>query len=152
MRVRTARTLLSATWVIASIPLILIVTLQSLLEVFGTDWDKPWAWLVQLLFPILGIVVGVWSVSDSESETVQIASTVVFWGTMLLSLCYIAMIYLTIGVGAFYYQHKNWDFIMKSTSLFFGPFQAIVTTAMAKFFLETVHFQKNVKDMSGNTL
>ena len=92
MKVGTARAILSATWILASIPLILILTLQTLLGVFETDWDKPWGWLVQLLFPILGIIVGVWTVSESEVDTVRIASTVVFWGTMLFSLCYLAMI------------------------------------------------------------
>jgi hypothetical protein len=139
MSVSKARAILSIVWFSLSIPLVLIVTLQTFMKVYGPDWDKPWTWLLALIFPILGIIVGVWSVSEHETDQLKVSSGHVFWATLAASVVYLSMIYAALFIGSFYYEHREWDFIFKSSSWFFIPFQALVTTALAKFFLENVH-------------
>ena len=82
-------------WVVGSLPLIVIVTLQSLNQVYGgpDNWDKGWLWIMPLLFPILGTIIGSWSAGRNESDDLEIASSSVFWLTMLLSCVYFVIFY-----------------------------------------------------------
>ncbi len=70
MRVKEARSRLSVLWVAGSLPLIVIVALQSFNQVYGgaDSWDKGWLWIMPLLFPMLGTIIGSWSVGRNEID------------------------------------------------------------------------------------
>ncbi len=140
MKIKTARSLLSIIWVICSLPLIIIVTLQSLNQVYGgaEDWDKGWLWIMPLLFPVLGTIIGSWSVGRNDSDDLQIASNSVFWLTMLLSFVYFVIFYGGVIIGSLVYRHSNWDFIMRSTGWFLAMFQTLISIAITKFFIENI--------------
>ncbi len=140
MKVKTARSSLSILWVVGSLPLIVIVTLQSLNQVYGgpDNWDKGWLWIMPLLFPILGTIIGSWSAGRNESDDLEIASSSVFWLTMLLSCVYFVIFYGGLITGSLVYRHENWDFIIRSTGWFLSVFQALISIAITKFFIENI--------------
>jgi hypothetical protein len=80
MKVKAARSLLSVVWVVCSVPLIVVITLQSLNKVYGNadNWDKGWLWMMPLLFPVLGTIIGSWSVGRNESDNLEISSSAAF--------------------------------------------------------------------------
>lgn len=94
MKIKTARSMLSITWVIGSVPLFIVIPLQSFNQVYGDEqnWDKGWLWIMPLLFPILGTIIGSWSVGENEVDDFEVASTSVFWMTMILSVVYFAIL------------------------------------------------------------
>jgi hypothetical protein len=140
VKVRTARSVLSITWVIGSVPLILIVALQGFNQVYGPDnWDKGWLWIMPLLFPVLGIILASWSVGHSQYDDLDMSANYVFWLTMILSFVYFMILYAGIIVEVVVYRHSNWDFIMRSTEWFLAVFQALISVAITKFFIENIH-------------
>jgi hypothetical protein len=127
-------------WVGLSLPLIIIVTLQSLNQVYGDaqNWDKGWLWIMPLLFPVLGTIIGSWSVGRNDSDNQLIASGSAFWLTMLLSIVYFVILYGGIITGSLVYKHSNWDFVMRSTGWFLAIFQMLISIALTKFFIENI--------------
>lgn len=141
MKVKAARSLLSVVWVVGSVPIIVIIALQSLNQVYGDaeNWDKGWLWMMPLIFPVLGTIIGSWSVGRNESDSLEISSSAAFWLTMLLSCVYFIIFYGGLIIGSLIYKHSNWDFIMRSTGWFLGMFQALISVALTKFFIENIH-------------
>ena len=91
-----------------------------------------------LLFPILGTIIGSWSAGRNESDDLEIASSSVFWLTMLLSCVYFVIFYGGLITGSLVYRHENWDFIIRSTGWFLSVFQALISIAITKFFIENI--------------
>jgi hypothetical protein len=141
MKVKTARAMLSVTWITGSVPLIIVIALQSINNGDEKNWDKEWLWIMPLLFPVLGTIVGSWSVGHNEVDNVEISSTSAFWLTMLLSIVYFIIFYggIIIGSVTTTARHSNWDFIIRSTGWFLGTFQALISIALTKFFIENIH-------------
>jgi hypothetical protein len=140
VKVKTARSSLSILWVVGSLPLIVIVTLQSLNQVYGDaqNWDKGWLWIMPLLFPVLGTIIGSWSAGPNESDELKVSSGSAFWLTVLLSSVYFVILYGGLIIGSLVYKHTNWDFIMRSTGWFLSVFQALISIAITKFFIENI--------------
>lgn len=92
-----------------------------------------------LLFPILGIIFASWSAGHSQYDDLEMSSDYVFLLTMLLSFVYFAILYAGLIVGSLVYRHSNWDFIMRSTEWFLAVFQALISIAITKFFIENIH-------------
>ena len=140
MKIKTARSSLSILWVVGSLPLIVIVALQSLNQVYGgaETWDKGWLWIIPLLFPVLGTIIGSWTVGRNENDDMPISSGSAFWLTMLLSGVYFVIFYGGLIIGSLVYQHTNWDFIIRSTEWFLSVFQALISIAITKFFIENI--------------
>ncbi|MDQ6701912.1 MAG: hypothetical protein M3Z96_01795 [Pseudomonadota bacterium] len=139
MKIKTARSMLSMTWIIGSVPLIIVVALQAFNQVYGREnWDKGWLWIMPLLFPILGTIIGSWSVGENEVDDFEVASTSVFWMTMLFSVVYFAILYGGMIIGAVTYKHSEWDYIMRASSWFLETLQVLIAIALAKFFIENI--------------
>jgi hypothetical protein len=151
MKIRAARATLSVTWVIGSVPLLIIVALQTFNGVYGKEWDKGWLWIMGLLFPVLGSIIGSWSVGKNEEDNFEVASSSIFWMTMIMSLVYFAILWggiisaFIIDKNVIDYQNKlaeyqeHIDFVMRATSWPLGAFQALISIALAKFFIENIH-------------
>jgi hypothetical protein len=140
MRIKTARTMLSVTWIGGSAPLIVVVALQSLGKVYGGSdaWDAGWLWIMPSLFPIMGTIVGSWTVGQNKADDLQVSSSSIFWMTMLLSSVYLGILYGAIVIGVIVYEHNQWPFIIRSTTWFLVSFQWLITTALTKFFIENI--------------
>jgi hypothetical protein len=96
-----------------------------------------WGWLSPLVFPILSVIIAVWSLSDSPAERLPVRSSSLFWGTVLLSVIYLLMVWCVILLEPF--SSLGWENIMKSSAWYLGLIQAVVAGAIAKFFIEQVH-------------
>jgi hypothetical protein len=141
MKIKTARSMLSFTWVIGGSVLFVIVVIQTFLEVYGDplrNWDKGLLWIMPLLFPVLGTIIGSWSVGENEVDAFPVASTLVFWMTMFLSVVYLAILFGGIVIGAVVYKHTHWDYIMRSAGWGLAGFQPLISIALAKFFIENI--------------
>jgi cellobiose-specific phosphotransferase system component IIC len=141
MKIKTARSVLSITWIVGGSISLLIVVLQTFLEVYGDasqNWDKGLQWIMPLLFPVLGTIIGSWSVGENEVDEFPVSSTPVFWLTMFLSIVYLAILLSGIVIGAVVYHHTHWDNIMRSTGWILSVFQAFISVALAKFFIENI--------------
>jgi hypothetical protein len=140
MKIKTARSMLSITWVIGSVPLFIVIPLQTFNQVYGGEqnWDKGWLWIMPLLFPILGTIIGSWSVGENEVDDFEVASTSVFWMTMILSVVYFAILYGGMVIGAVTYKHSNWDYIIRASSWFLETLQVLIAIALANFFIENI--------------
>jgi hypothetical protein len=96
-----------------------------------------WTWLVQLLFPVLGIIIAAWSVTGSDADDTPVRSQYVFWCALVLSLFYLATIYVVVGLEP---QSKDdWLTVFHNSGIYLGFFQGIVVAALGKFFIENVH-------------
>jgi hypothetical protein len=127
-------------WVVGSVPLMVIVAFQSFNQVYGLEnWDKGWLWIMPLLFPILGIIFASWSVGHSQYDDLEMSSNYVFWLTMMLSFVYFVIFYGALIIESVVYRNSNWDFIMRSTEWFLTVFQALISVAITKFFIENIH-------------
>jgi hypothetical protein len=142
MKIKTARIILSLTWLIGGLPLLAIVPFQSISDAYGetsTSWDKGYLWLMPLLFPPLSMIVGSWLVGKNNIDEEPISSVWLLVLTLLLSATFLFIIWGAIFVGAFKYNHQNWDQIFRSTTLYLSVgLQPIVTVALTKFFIENI--------------
>jgi hypothetical protein len=148
LRIRTARILLSITWVFGIVPLFLGVALEAFLQVFGKGIgsDKGLVWFVNLVFPILGTIVGSWTVGKNMEGDHEVASPAVFWMSMTLLIVYLAILWMAFLVATFVYGNSSeeWDYIIQSSGWFLGLLQGTIGAVLAKFFIE------NIQPSSGN--
>jgi hypothetical protein len=137
MTIRRARGILSLFWIASSCPLILLLGLQTAVNKYGDDWDLAWAWLSPLVFPILSIVIAVWTLSDDPAGDKPVRSRSMFWGTMCLCAFYMVMLWGILLIEPT--SELSWTDLMKRSGWFLGLFQGVVAGAIAKFFIENVH-------------
>ena len=74
----------------------------------------------------------------NETDDVEIPSSSMFWLTMLLSSVYFVIFYGGLITGSLVYKHTQWDLIMRSTGWFLSVFQALISVAITKFFIENI--------------
>ena len=140
MKIKTARSSLSIIWVVGSVPIILIVNLQTLNQTYGDaqNWDKGWMWIMPLIFPTLGSIIGSWSVGDNKVDNLEVASKSAFVLTVILSVLYLSTMYSGLIVGSVSYRHSNWDYVIRATNWFLTAFQGLLSIALTKFFIENI--------------
>ncbi len=119
MKIKTARSTLSITWIIGSVPVILIVALQTFNQVYGglESWDKGWLWIMPLLFSVLGTIIGSWTVGHNEVEE---SSSVIQLGILAdddFVDCLFCNFMGRTDHRRCYDKHSNWDYIMRSTGV-----------------------------------
>jgi hypothetical protein len=152
MTIKTARALLSATWVAGSVPLLIIVALQTFNQVYGAgeNWDKGALWIIPLILPVLGMVVGALSVGHNESDELKLSSVSSFWVTMILVVVYFIILYgsMIIGVSGASYRHNNWNFIISASSWILGNLQWVISIALTKFFIENIRVKQGALNNS----
>jgi hypothetical protein len=137
MTIKQARGIISFIWIAATAPLVILVGIQTALGKYGHEWDSVWSWLSPLIFPTLALVIAVWSLSDNPVEKKAVRSLASFWGTVVLSVSYLFLIWGLILVEPF--SEFGWANIMRSSGLYLGFIQGVVAAAIAKFFVEHIH-------------
>ncbi|MHB8272309.1 hypothetical protein [Bradyrhizobium sp.] len=137
MTVQRARAALSLIWVMLVGPLVLLFVARSVMRFYPGELLDAWTWLVQLLFPVLGIIIAAWSVTGSDADDTPVRSQYVFWCALVLSLFYLATIYVVVGLEP---QSKDdWLTVFHNSGIYLGFFQGVVVAALGKFFIENVH-------------
>jgi hypothetical protein len=113
---------------------VLLLVARTVTRFYGDDVKELWSWVAQLLFPVLSLIVAAWTVGGAHSDSRPIRSAMVFWGTLLLSLFYVATLYLVVGLEPL--SPGDWLTVFRSSGWYLGLFQGIVIGALGKFFIE----------------
>jgi hypothetical protein len=136
MTIGRARAILSLLWIVLTCPIILIISIQTVLGVYGEDWDLPWSWLLSLIFPTLSLVVAVWTVSTATVTEKPVRSMHVFWGAVIISVFYLTNLYIAVILG--HYSPLTIERVLKASAWYLVPLQGLVTVALGKFFVENI--------------
>jgi hypothetical protein len=135
MTVRNAKSWLSIGWLCAVGPLLTILVLRQLYGFYGSDPKDVWNWFSQFALPALTLLGGAWTVSASPSDQKPIDNPMVFWIAVVLSVFYIAFLYMVVGIQAF--STQSWSEVFKQSALFLGILQGLVIGVLGKFFIES---------------
>ncbi len=147
MTVGRARSILSLTWVIFSLPLFGLVFLQTISRRYP-EWETGFTWLIPLLFPILSFIIATWTVAKSSRDRIVLQNGYVFYSSVVLSIVYLASLYFIAAlVPREIDQIKIYVVeVMHPSSWYLGTFQAIVVVAVGKFFLEEINEEPSERD------
>jgi hypothetical protein len=135
MTARNAKSWLSVGWFCAVAPLVIILVLRQLNDFYGGDAKDVWNWFSQFVVPALTLLGGAWTVSASPTDDKQIDRPMVFWIAVVLSLFYIALLYVVIGMQT--WSSMPWQEQFKQSALFLGVIQGLVIAVVGKFFIES---------------
>jgi hypothetical protein len=135
MTVKSAKIVLTALWGVGAIPLLSILVLRQLNGFYGDQAQAAWSWAAQFLFPNLTLIGGAWSVAASPDEDKPLGSSIVFWGAVVASAFYLAVLYVVLGAHASGSMRSS----LEQSGLFLGLIQALVVGWLGKFFIEAKH-------------
>jgi hypothetical protein len=135
MTVGRSRAILGVFWIAGTAPIMLILSIQTIIGVYGEEWQLPWSWVSPLVFPNLSLIIAVWTIEEPNTPERVIRSRTLLITTMMLSVFYLINIYAVLLVGR--YSDISIRDIMSASSWYLLPFQALVTGALGKFFIET---------------
>lgn len=138
MIVRNAKMILSACWLAAAAPLLLILIvrqLQGFYDVPSTDPKEVWNWVSQFVVPGVTLIVGAWTVSASPSDAKPVDHPWVFWAAISMSAFYFVVLYLVVALQAG--SPQPWPETFKQSALFLGIIQGVVIAVVGKFFIES---------------
>jgi hypothetical protein len=134
MTVRNAKSWLSIGWLMAVGPLMIILVLRQLNGFFGSDPKDVWSWFSQFVVPALTLLGGAWTVSASSNDQKEIDNPMTFWVSVMLSVFYLALLYLVVGSQVGSMQPLSQ---LKDSALFLGILQGLVIGVLGKFFIES---------------
>jgi ABC-type uncharacterized transport system YnjBCD permease subunit len=131
---RTCKMRLAVLWFAASLALLILLVLQSVLGKYGTQAQDAWAWFLPTIMPTLSLIIGV-LVLDATSASYADGKVdrFVFRLTYGLSAFYLALVALTPLIQPFT-SSATVD-LMKRSNLWLGPLQGLVAAALAAFFV-----------------
>ena len=115
----------------------MLLVARSVTGFYRGDMMELWSWVSQLIFPVLGIILAAWSVKATEVDAKQVTSPAVFWGALLVSIFYIASLYLVIALEPL--SSGDWISALHSSGIYLGLLQGFVIIALGKFFIENIH-------------
>jgi hypothetical protein len=140
VKVGFARGVLLWVWTLLALPLIFIVTLQTINGKYGAKWDEGFAWLAPLILPTLAVMYATVTVRQTDKDRVEVANRHVFHLALTASAAYLFLLYLVIGIAptdAEAFQQFAND-TMGHTELIFSVIQSLVLVLVGKFFLEDI--------------
>jgi hypothetical protein len=102
---------------------------------FGPRTVEVWAWIMPNIMPTLTLIVSV-LVLDSKGKGLQLPapSPFLFWLAMVLSLVYLVTLLILVVVPANFTDQPPLD-LLRSTGVWLGPFQGLVSGALGGFFV-----------------
>jgi hypothetical protein len=137
MNVSKAKMCLSLFWLVAIAPLLFILILRQLNGFYDDSKSDPrevWNWVSQFVLPGLTLIAGAWTVSASPSDEKPVAHQWVFWAAVGMSMFYVAVLYLVIGMQAT--SALPWPETFKQSALYLGLIQGALIAVLGKFFIE----------------
>jgi hypothetical protein len=143
MSLGRARAILAAVWMVMSIPLIVIIFLQTLNDNYE-QWDTGFGWLIPLVFPVLSFMFATYTISETATDRVVLRSLHGFVLSTVASIFYLTLLYVVVlsmpreeEKLRFYIEHN-----MKPSSWYLGTVQGLVIALVGKFFLDHVPSQR----------
>jgi hypothetical protein len=133
MTTKRARIVVTVIWVAGALPLLTLLILRHLSGFYGPDAKGVWAWAAQFVFPNLTLIAGAWSATPSAENDALPASTIVFWGAVILSLFEIVILFLVLGSQS---GGTAPQVVFEQSALFLGLLQALLIGWLGKFFID----------------
>jgi hypothetical protein len=133
MRHSTSRAILGYIWFLGAIPLFCILAVQSIVGVYGGEWQEPWNWLLPLITPNLSLIIAVWKVRPLKLEEQGAHSAHMLFLMISLSVAYLGLLYAVLILG----RASSLPFrsVLADSAWYLLPFQMIVAAMLAKFFI-----------------
>lgn len=134
--IRIARVSLTKTWLIGSGLLLLLMLQQTLTLPHADNVRDLWAWIIPLLAPTLGLIVGVWAYEHHNNKSSsKVADAFLFKMTKLLSVCYMLLIASTPLLRPLVpYSMAEW---LTLSQYWLGFLQAPVTAVIGALFAQS---------------
>ena len=143
MSLGRARAILAAVWMVMSIPLIVIIFLQTLNDNYE-QWDTGFGWLIPLVFPVLSFMFATYTIAETATDRVVLRNLHGFILSTVASIFYLTLLYVVVlsmpreeEKLRFYVEHN-----MKPSSWYLGTIQGLVIALVGKFFLDHVPSQR----------
>jgi hypothetical protein len=121
-------------WIAGSLPVVIVMFIQTLNDYYGDANQEAWGWLLSALMPTLSLVVGSYVAvqrgSQSDTKTVD---SLVFWLATLFSILFLCVV----NGAVFYLPFGKTSPIatMHRTNLLLGALQGVVGTCLGVFFV-----------------
>ena len=146
--IEIARKRIATVWYVGSSILFILVTLQTILGLYGDKAQEAWAWLLPTVMPTLFLITSV-LVSDAlktSSRSFVVDSYIYTW-SFLLSVLYMIAANSTILARPF--SEMTPLAMMKLSHLWLGPLQGFVSASIGLFYLskEEVALEKPVSNL-----
>jgi len=144
MTINRARNVLAIAWGAGSLPLLILVSIQTYNDMYGVgeDSDKGLLWIFPLVLPVFGMIVGAMSVSQTQVDNLTLSSVNFFWLTLLLIVVYFVILYSAMLIGLHNLSpsstSRDWTNIISKSSWILGTLQWVITIALTKFFIENI--------------
>jgi hypothetical protein len=139
MKLALARLVLAVMWCVPSLFILLIVSIQTLHEGYGTgdQSDKGLLWILPALMPQVSTVLTS-SVMAKKSKRLgsTLVSKPVFLAMAAISVLYLAVVYATVWIGVFQYRNENWDNIFRTSGWILIILQGAFFGAYTAYFAE----------------
>jgi hypothetical protein len=144
MTVGRAKSIISYIWLVLGIILFANVTYLTIIGRFRFsqhDWDAGLAWVIPLVFPVLGFIVPTWTLAETRKDRVVLKDTVVFFAAVFLSLVYLLSMFVILWRLPLEIREieEYVNDVMRTSSWFLGTLQALIVAVVGKFFLEEIH-------------
>lgn len=128
---------LATIWFIGGGLLFLLLLMQTIFGRYGDRAREAWAWLLPTIVPTLSMITAGVVVSGPLGKSLETKTVdqFAFRLSLVLSICYIITVSLTILLSPFS-EFPSLE-LMKLSNLWLGPFQGLVSAALAIFFVST---------------
>ena len=135
LKIGKARAILAWIWFIGVLVLVVLLVCQ-IANQFYVDWKIPCGWLSSLAFPTLTMIIAVSSAGQVSAHDHDVHSKNFFYLAVAVSIIYILCLYLIVFIAIFINHTSSVENTMSETLWVMGVFQAIVSSILAKFFVE----------------
>jgi hypothetical protein len=130
------RILLTVLWWLWGIALLILLIFLSLQPaIFGQDTQKIWQWFLPNILPTLTMVGAAAYAAPQPTVGAPAAPAMLFLFALGTSILYLLALTFSIIFSAFYQPNAPLDFLNQS-SLWLGPLQGFVSSALAFYFVK----------------
>ena len=136
---------LARIWLTGSGLTFAILVLQSLRHVYADLTSDAWSWFLPAIVPTLSMIIGVFAYTalDPKKDTAVVRRSFVPFAVWL-SIFYLAAVILTVLIQPFASANPAEAVgLMKTSNLWLGPFQGLVTSALGALFASKAHKVKS---------
>jgi len=141
LTVGRARSILGCFWFSLLLPLFIIIVYQIVVNRYPDGWTAPWGWFSTLVLPIWSLIIIVLTATKNFTHEIPVHSKSLFYIALVISAVYILALYMILLIGG--QSQAPLEQTLNNSTLYMGAMQAIVTSVLAKFFVENLEPAEN---------
>lgn len=125
---------LATLWFIGAGFVFVVLLLQTILGRYGENAKDAWSWLLPTIVPTLSLIVSVFILDTFEKGAkIKMVDGFMFRLCFSLSAVYLIVVALTVLLQPF--SKFSPLELMKTSNLWLGPFQGLVSASLGAFFI-----------------